>query len=308
MPARRGRSLPNGRADWRLCFERPGSQDGGGGLWPEWLYTEPGFFKCFLIQNPFELAALVGIEQETAEFIGPGLLMFFPEEFQFSQMMLVAERVQAIVISKVSLEMIVDDPVFAVGYDVQIIHGFGAPFGMDAIKGELGVADDVKPMEPARHPQSAFIAMNDGSLREQRLDRLLKDLQVFRGALIARHDGRLAQRLPVKVLAELGQPVVGNELLVVEIEHWGSKAGAILSGSVHSRGKSGCDLASGDGAPFYFRLMLGHFQRLGRQFKDLALFITEHRLLAQGVALAFSARAAVQRVDDGVVGLGNLLE
>ena len=131
-------------------------------------------------------------------------MLFFPEEFQFPQMMLVAERVQAILISEVSLEMVVDNPVFAAGYDVQIIHGFRAAFGMDAIKGELGVADDVQPMELARDPQAAFIAMIDGRLRQQRLDRLLKEFEVFIGALVGGHDGRLAQRLAIEVLADPG--------------------------------------------------------------------------------------------------------
>jgi hypothetical protein len=36
------------------------------------------FFKGFLIQNPFELAALVGLDQETAQFIGPGLPAVLP--------------------------------------------------------------------------------------------------------------------------------------------------------------------------------------------------------------------------------------
>jgi hypothetical protein len=168
------------------------------------------FFKSFLIRSPFELAALETLEQETAKFIGPGLLMFFPEEFQFAQVMFVAQRVQAVLITKVSLEMIVDDPVFAMGDDVQIIHGFGAPFGMDAIKGEMGVAHDVQPIELACHAQSAFIAMIDGRLRELGLDRFLIELEVDVGALVARYDGGLAQRLPVEVLTELGQAVVGG--------------------------------------------------------------------------------------------------
>jgi len=266
------------------------------------------FLKGFLIRSPCELAALEALEQETAEFIGPGVLMFFPEEFQFTQVMLVAQRVQAVLISKVSLEMIVDDPVFAVRDDGQIIHGLGAPFGMDAIKGEVGVAHDVQPMELARHPQAAFIAMIDGCLRELGLDRFLIELEVGIGALVARRDGGLAQRLPVEVLTELGQTVVGDELLVAEIEQQGAKAGAILSGRVDARRKRGGDQVAGNGALFYFRLMLGHGQRLGRQFKDLALFIIEHRLLAQGAAWAFPARTAVQGVDDGMVGLGHLLE
>jgi len=54
--------------------------------------------------------------------------------------------------------------------------------------------------------------------------------------------------------------------------------------------------------------MLGYLQRFLRQFKNLALFITHHRFTAQGVAVILAAGAALQGMDQDVVGLGNLLE
>ena len=65
---------------------------------------------------------------------------------------------------------------------------------------------------------------------------------------------------------------------------------------------------TGDRAAFDFRLMLGHLQRLVGQFKDLTLFIIEHRFLAQGAALAESAWTAVQTMHASVVGLRDRLE
>jgi len=35
----------------------------------------PGFFKLPLTQNPLALAALIGVEQESAQFFGPGFLV-----------------------------------------------------------------------------------------------------------------------------------------------------------------------------------------------------------------------------------------
>lgn len=135
-------------------------------------------------------------------------------------------------------------------------------------------------MEPARHPQSALIAMNDGGLRQQRFERRLKTGQVFIRSLVDHCEGPRAQRLSVKVLEELGLALVGNELLGVEVEQLSSEAGAVLNRRVDLRGGGRGDLAAGNRAALQLRLMLGHFQRLGRKFKDLALFLSDQWLLA----------------------------
>src|SRR6266852_2249842 len=133
--------------------------------------------------------------------------------------------------------------------------------------------------------------MIEGSLRQQDHQLLLKGRQVSIGALIGRDDGRLAQRLSVKVLANLGEPLKRNKMLLVKINHLGFEAGTILSRSVDLLRKAGRDQATGERAPFDFGLMLGHLQRLVRQFKDLALFITENRLMAQGAPWTLAAGA-----------------
>src|SRR3990170_879104 len=99
------------------------------------VIASEGLLKFLLRQDALPLAPLVGVEQEGAQFLGPGLLMLFVEEFQFPQMVLIAQGVQSILVSEVRLEMIVDDPVFTPGQNVELIHGFGPTFGMDAIKG-----------------------------------------------------------------------------------------------------------------------------------------------------------------------------
>ena len=93
--------------------------------------------------------------------------MLFVEEFQFPQVMFIAESVETLVVGKVRLEMIVDDPVFTARNDVEVIHRFDASFGVDAIEGHLGVAQDVQPVKTFIDPQPAFIAVIDWSQRQQ---------------------------------------------------------------------------------------------------------------------------------------------
>src|SRR5436305_109009 len=131
------------------------------------MIPRQNFFETLLTQHACALATLIAVQQETAEFFGPGFLMLFVEKLQLAQMMFIAEGVKTIAIGEVRLEVIVDNPVFAARQNVEIVHGFDTSFGMNAIEGPLRVADDVQPMEFLGYTDSAFVAMKERSLGEQ---------------------------------------------------------------------------------------------------------------------------------------------
>jgi hypothetical protein len=137
---------------------------------------------------------------------------------------------------------------------------------------------------------------------------LLKGGQVLIGALIGGHDGGLAQRLTIEVLANPGHPLIRNKVLDVEIDHLGFEVRAIFRRGVDAVGERGGHQAAGDRTAFDLGLVFGHFQGLLRQLEDLALLVSEHGLLAQGAAAAPSAGTAVQPVNPHAVGLSDRLE
>ena len=131
-------------------------------------------------------------------------MMLFVEKLQLAQMMFIAESVKTIVVSEVRLEVVVDNPILAARQNVEIVHGFNTSFGMNAIKGPLGVADNVQPVEFLGDPDSAFVAMIERSLGEQIHQSQFKGGQTVIGALVGGGDGGFAQRLAIKVLTNLG--------------------------------------------------------------------------------------------------------
>lgn len=79
-------------------------------------------------------------EQEGAHFLGPGFVVFLVEEFEFAQVVLVAQGVETLVVGEVGFPMVVDEPVGAARQDAEVVHGLGAALGRDAVKGDRGVA------------------------------------------------------------------------------------------------------------------------------------------------------------------------
>jgi len=113
-------------------------------------------FELSLVEDALALAPLQAIEQEAAHFLCPAFLMFFGQEFQFAQVMLVAQGVQAVRVGEIGFPMVVDEPVLAPRQDAEVIHGLGAPLGMHAVEGERGIgwasSEDCRPL--LRHGSS----------------------------------------------------------------------------------------------------------------------------------------------------------
>ena len=74
--------------------------------------------KCPLVQGALGLASQQAVEQEAAQFLCPGFMVLFREELEFAQVVLIAERVQGILVGKVGRPVIVDQPVVAAGQNV----------------------------------------------------------------------------------------------------------------------------------------------------------------------------------------------
>ena len=201
-----------------------------------------------------------------------------------------------------------DEPVGAVRQDVKVVHGLPSALGMHAVKGQRGITHHMQPVEGFGYAQAALINMVDRGLGEQFHQPLLERRQVLIGALIGGHNGRLAQRLAIEVLANPGQPLIGEEMLVVEIDHLGLKARPVLGRGIDALWERGADPATGKRTAFDLGAVFGHFKGLLRQFKDLALFVIEHRLRAQGAAVAGAAGTAVQPMNPHLVGRGDRLE
>jgi hypothetical protein len=106
--------------------------------------------ELFVVQHAVTLAPSQTVEQKVAHFPGPGFVLLLGNEFEFAQMVLVAQGVRAIGVGEISFEMVVDDEVGAAGQNIKIVHGLLAPLGMNPIEGQAGVADDMQPMELAR--------------------------------------------------------------------------------------------------------------------------------------------------------------
>lgn len=201
--------------------------------------------------------------------------------------------------------MVVDEPVVAARQNARGVHGFNPALGMHAVKGQRRIADDVQPVETLGHAHAAFIATVDGGLRQQLHHPLLEGCQLVISALVGGRDGGLAQGLAVEVLANLGQPLVRDEMLLVEIDHLGPEARAVLDRGADAFGEGGAYHTARNRATFDLGLVFGHLQRFLGQIEDLALFVVEHGLLAQGAAVASAAGAKVQLVKAHVIGPGD---
>jgi hypothetical protein len=81
-----------------------------------------------------------------------------------------------------------------------------------------------------------------------------------------------------------------------------------LDGGFHAGGEGRLHAPAGGGTLFDFGLVLGHAQAEGRQIKDLAALVVEHRLVAQVPPAALATRTAVESMDNGLVGLFDWLQ
>jgi hypothetical protein len=106
----------------------------------------------------------------------------------------------------------------------------------------------------------------------------------------------------------LPESAKGQELLVGKIEREAPEVRAVLDGSVNPFGEGSLRRQARDGAAFDFGLVFSHHQAQGRKIKDLAAFVVQHGLAAQGHAAALAAGTAMQWMHLGVVGLFDRLQ
>src|SRR6266852_7735368 len=118
------------------------------------------------------------------------------------------------------------------------------------------------------------------------------------------HDaGRADQRRAEKIAQSLRGPILGNELLDIEIDRRGPDALAILSGRDHSLGKRRLRLAAAMRATVDRGLMFRNHERALGKVEHLALLDPDRRLrFEQRTAMAAGARL----VPNHMIGIGDL--
>src|SRR6266478_4174146 len=113
------------------------------------------------------------------------------------------------------------------------------------------------------------------------------------------HDaGRADQRRAEKIAQSLRGPILGNELLDIEIDRRGLDALAILSGRHHALGKRRLRLAAAMRAAVDRRLMLRNHERTLGKVEHLALLDPDRRP-------RFERRTAMA-ADNHMIGIGDL--
>src|SRR5229473_255382 len=120
------------------------------------------------------------------------------------------------------------------------------------------------------------------------------------------HDaGRADQRRAEKIAQSLRGPILGNELLDIEIDRRGPDALAILSGRDHALGKRRLRLAAAMRAEVDRRLMLRNHERTLGKVEHLALLDPDRRpRFERRTAMAAGARL----VPNHMIGIGALPE
>ncbi len=131
-----------------------------------------------------------------------------------------------------------DEPAPAVGQDGEGVRRRSAPLGMHAVEGQPRGAGDVQPMELACDTHPALVHMQHRRLAQLPHQRRLKGGQMPGHPQIVGHDRARAQGLAEQVLAKLAQPIMGQQLLLAQIDRQGFEVRSILVTSNRSGGKS----------------------------------------------------------------------
>ena len=154
----------------------------------------------------------VGLDEKIAHLSGPLLFVDVDQGFEFAQMMGVAQRVADGGQRVIGPEMIVDDDPAAKAL------GQFASFGRHPIRGQGHGRGGMEPLALAGDAKAGFVEMAHGSLSHQRGDLRRKSPEVL-GLPLAPGDDAVGtkRRCAEQVGHRLGDPILGNELLNIEI-------------------------------------------------------------------------------------------
>lgn len=170
----------------------------------------------------------------------------------------------------------------------------------------VGVESGVQPAGRPGDAEARFVEAAHRRRGDACADAAINRLQ--RPGLAAnpgRHARAAGRRRPEQVSQDLRGPLLGHELLGVEIDGRRPDALAILGRRNDAIGEVGARASAASRAVVDRRAMLGHDQRLLRKIEDLALLLADLRG-RQKPRLAM--RASLGRVLDDPVGLGDLAQ
>ena len=181
----------------------------------------------------------VGLEERIAHGLGPGFFVELDQALEFAQDMGVAEGVVDRVEPTIRQEVVMHDHA-----PLQILRD-GAALFTDTIEGESQARRRVQPLQLAGNAKPRFVEMANLHFGHALADTRIDLPQVFCLLSHPGHDaGRADQRRAEKIAQSLRGPILGNELLDIEIDRRGLDALAILSGRDHALGKRRLRLAA----------------------------------------------------------------
>ena len=184
------------------------------------------------------------------------------------------------------------------------ILGDRAALFTGAIEGEGQARRRVQPLQLAGNAKPRFVEMANLHFGHALADARIDLPQIFPLLSNPGHDaGRADQRRAEKIAQSLRGPILGYELLDIEIDRRGPDALAILSGRDHSHGKRRLRLAAAMRAAVDRGLMFRNHERALGKVEHLALLDPDRRLrFERRTAMAAGARL----MPNHMIGIGGL--
>ena len=194
-----------------------------------------------------------------------------------------------------------DESAGEAGQKGKVIDGVTAALAVNAVPGEGFGADDMKPVEFARHAQAGFVGVGNGSLGDEVDEPDLESGQRVVGRDDGGLDGCLADEPAEKIGAHLSDALKRNELLAAQVDQPGVEERAVLRGGVDAGRECGRNLTTGVRTELDVDAVFDDDELLRRQLEDLSFVAAKQGLPAK--VGAATARAALESVDDDEIRL-----
>ena len=244
-----------------------------------------------------EICRVTGASQEPLHFARPILFLDLDESLQLAQVMGVAQGVQHAWHRVIGLPVIMDD-------DAGDIRQKAAALGADAIEGQQRRGGDMQPSRRAADPKAGLVHVLDRR-RGDVVSHDIGEVSEAPGTVPADPgDGRGRQLHPEEIGHQLDQTLLGQQLVVQEIEHERADPRAVLHRRVDAVRKQRTRLRAASSAPAIVRTMLGDDERprLG-QIEHLPGAVADARVRIQARAAPGAGRRVMIDHD---VGIGDL--
>ena len=246
----------------------------------------PSSFAC-------EIRRVTGAAQEPLHFARPLLFLDLDERLQLAQVMGVAQGVQRARHGVIGLPVIVDN-------DAGDIRQKAAALGADAIEGQQRRAGDMQPSRLAADPKAGLVHVLDRRRGDVIPHHICEALKAPGKVPADPGDGRGRQRHPEEIGHQLDQTLLGQQLVVQEIEYERTDPPAVLRGRVSAFRKRRPRLRAAIGAAAIVRTMLGDDEgpRVG-QIEHLPGAVADARVLIQARAAPGAGRRVMIDHDIG---------